>query len=90
MDYQARYREILRTPEEAVKLVKDGDWVDYSQTCSFPQALDRALALLEEGSGIDLAGIDLRDALDCLAAITGDRVDEALMESIFSRFCVGK
>ena len=54
------------------------------------EALDRALALLEEGSGIDLAGIDLRDALDRLAAITGDRVDEALMESIFSRFCVGK
>ena len=53
-------------------------------------ALDRALTLLEEGSGIDLAGIDLRDALDRLAAITGDRVDEALMESIFSRFCVGK
>ena len=44
MDYRALYREKIRTPEEAVKLVKDGDWVDYSQTCSFPQALDRALA----------------------------------------------
>ncbi len=54
------------------------------------QALDRALELLEEGSGIDLAGIDLRDALDMLSSITGDRVDEQLMDDIFSRFCVGK
>ena len=26
------YRRKLRTPEEAVSVVKDGDWVDY--TCS--------------------------------------------------------
>lgn len=38
------YNEKLRTPEEAVKIVKSGDWVDYSQTCSFPIALDEALA----------------------------------------------
>ena len=44
MDYQSVYAEKLRTPEEAVMLVKDGDWVDYSQTCSYPQALDAALS----------------------------------------------
>ncbi len=44
MDYQAMYAEKLRSPEEAVMIVKDGDWVDYSQTCSFPQMLDAALA----------------------------------------------
>ena len=44
MDIQAEYRRKLTTPEEAVKLVKSGDWVDYSQVCSFPIALDRALA----------------------------------------------
>ena len=38
------YNEKLRTPKEAVKVVKSGDWVDYSQTCSFPIALDEALA----------------------------------------------
>lgn len=43
MDYLKEYKEKLRTPEEAVKVVKDGDWVDYSQTCSFPTALDNAL-----------------------------------------------
>ena len=44
MDYQTMYAQKLRTAEDAVKIVKDGDWVDYSQTCSFPQALDAALA----------------------------------------------
>lgn len=44
MDIYKEYRQKLRTPEEAVKLVRDGDWVDYSQTCSFPEALDAALA----------------------------------------------
>ena len=38
------YKAKLRTAEEAVKLVRDGDWVDYSTTCSFPAALDAALA----------------------------------------------
>lgn len=27
MDYQAEYRSKLRTPAEAVRAVKDGDWV---------------------------------------------------------------
>lgn len=44
MTIQEEYQAKLRTPEEAVKIVKDGDWVDYSQTCSFPTDLDRALA----------------------------------------------
>ena len=34
--------------------------------------------------------IDLHAALDCLGEVTGDRVDEKLLDSVFSRFCVGK
>jgi len=44
MDHWAEYRKKLCTSAEAVRLVKDGDWVDYCQTCSFPTALDAALA----------------------------------------------
>ena len=29
MDYQAMYQQKLTTAEEAVKVVKSGDWVDY-------------------------------------------------------------
>lgn len=42
--YAEEYRQKLCTPDQAVQLVKDGDWVDYSQTLAFPVALDAALA----------------------------------------------
>ena len=44
MDYYNEYRQKLRTPEEAVKLVKSGDWVDYGTNVCFPTLLDEALA----------------------------------------------
>ena len=44
IDCYDEYRKKLRTPEEAVKVVKSGDWVDYIANVCFPTLLDRALA----------------------------------------------
>lgn len=38
------YKSKLRTPEEAVKIVKSGDWVEYTTGNGFPALLDAALA----------------------------------------------
>lgn len=38
------YRAKLRTAEEAARLVKSGDWVDYGSNNSYPALLDAALA----------------------------------------------
>ena len=38
------FQKKLRTPEEAVKVVKSGDWVDYTVALGFPTLLDAALA----------------------------------------------
>ena len=54
------------------------------------QHLQTAADALENGQPLDLAAIDLHAALDCLGEVTGDRVDEKLLDSVFSRFCVGK
>ena len=57
------------------------------------QALDKlrdARAGLASGGLIDLAAVDLHEALYLLGRITGDSVDEKLLDDIFSRFCVGK
>ena len=59
MDVREEYRKKLRTAEEAVKLVKSGDWVDYSQGLSFPAALDRALAARRG----ELRDVKLRSAI---------------------------
>jgi acyl-CoA hydrolase len=44
MDFLQEYRSKLRTADEAVQLVRDGDWVDYASGASFPVDLDAALA----------------------------------------------
>ncbi len=44
MDVYQEYKQKLRTPEEAVKIVKSGDWVDYSTNVCFPTLLDEALS----------------------------------------------
>ena len=44
MTIYQEYQRKLRTPEEAVEVVKSGDWVDYTTATSKPVLLDRALA----------------------------------------------
>ena len=44
MDFQALYKSKLTTAAEAVKLVKSGDWVDYTWCTNHPIELDKALA----------------------------------------------
>ena len=44
MNIQKQYQAKLTTAEEAVKVVKSGDWVDYTWGVCTPDALDRALA----------------------------------------------
>ena len=43
-DFVSEYKEKLISPEEAVKTVKSGDWVDYTSCVGMPVLLDRALA----------------------------------------------
>lgn len=45
---QEQYRQKLRTPEEAVRVIKSGDWVDYTSNVCFPTLLDAALAQRKE------------------------------------------
>ena len=42
--FRNEYQKKLRTPEEAVSVIKSGDWIDYSVSLGFPYLLDKALA----------------------------------------------
>ena len=54
------------------------------------EACHRAADACADGAPVDLAVIDLQDALATLGRVTGEQVDEKLIDEIFSRFCVGK
>ena len=43
-DYRELYRQKLTTADEAVKIIKSGDWVDYGFCAIQPRVLDEALA----------------------------------------------
>lgn len=53
-------------------------------------ALQSALETMEQGGLWDILSIDVRQALQHVSEITGDNVQESLLEDIFSRFCIGK
>ena len=59
-------------------------------------AVKRAVSHLEDALHTldaytpDLAATDLQTAQEALGEITGDRVDEKLLDAVFSQFCVGK
>ena len=44
MDYAALYQKKLTSAENAVKVIKSGDWVDYGWCTNHPYTLDKALA----------------------------------------------
>lgn len=54
------------------------------------QHLSDALRALDSGITGDFVSIDLRAALHELGTITGSITTEDLLDSIFSRFCIGK
>ncbi len=57
--FEREYQEKLRTPEEAVKVVKSGDWVDYMYFNGYPKALDKALAKRRD----ELTGVHIRSGI---------------------------
>lgn len=54
------------------------------------EAIARALSALDAGTSADWLAMDLRVALRELGELTGEVTTDDLLDSIFSRFCIGK
>jgi tRNA modification GTPase len=54
------------------------------------QAADALSAVSADGVPVDLKYVDLKAAWDALGLITGETAPEAVVDALFSRFCVGK
>jgi len=52
--------------------------------------IQSARSLLESGASEELVAFELREAAQQLGSITGESVGPDILDSIFSRFCVGK
>ena len=72
--YRPQYLKKLRTPEEAVGIVKSGDWVDFASNVCFPTLLDEALAKRAE----ELTDVKIRSnlAFGPIACVEADRKRE--------------
>lgn len=70
MSYKEEYSRKLTTADEAVKVVKSGDWVDYGWCVATVDALDKALAKRAE----ELTDVNLRGGILCrpLAVFQGE------------------
>ena len=54
------------------------------------QALERVKSGLHEGLSGEFVSLDLQDCLTCLGEVTGEITSQEVLQSIFSKFCIGK
>ncbi len=73
--------------EDAAFLIEERH---YDALCRAKEALTRAINACNFGEPLDLIGIDVKESWDALGEITGETATEAIIEEIFSKFCVGK
>ncbi len=53
-------------------------------------SIDSALSAYEGGMPLDMITIDIKDAAYYIGQITGESVNEQVLNEIFKRFCIGK
>jgi len=86
-EIDTRLRKSNFDPDEEILLLT------YRQSTHVKDAensLLRAKEAIQGGYTEEIIAQEIRDALESLGKLTGRAVDEEVLESIFSRFCIGK
>jgi tRNA modification GTPase len=58
--------------------------------CRAHEGLMSVVQSVDQSLPIDFWTIDMRSAIIALGEVTGDEVGEEVLDSIFSKFCIGK
>ena len=54
------------------------------------ESIEKAIQTVKNQLPIDIVAVEIKQALEDLGSITGDNVSEDIIQSIFSKFCLGK
>jgi tRNA modification GTPase len=54
------------------------------------EQLDEAIAALESGFTLDAVTVSVEGAVSSLLELTGERATNAIVDTVFAQFCVGK
>jgi len=89
-EFRAAFAEVLKTADldPAEPVMANERQLDC--VCRAKRAVDEAISAEEAGMTLDAVGICVETALDCLYELTGEKASDAVIEQVFSRFCVGK
>ncbi len=80
------FSDRLVPPEDAlVASAREAECLKRART-----AIDAFTAALQRGIDLEVAAIDLRDAMNALGEVTGEITTEDLLDRIFGQFCIGK
>lgn len=77
--------EIIPSQEDLVTNIRHREILDRSI-----ESLEEALKALEMGIPVDLLEVDLRNSWTILGEITGETIDDDVLDKIFKDFCIGK
>ena len=61
-----------------------------AETAAALLALEEGLAALSAGMTADAVSVCVDSAISHILSLTGERTTEAVVDEVFSRFCVGK
>ena len=53
-------------------------------------SLEQGIKVLKEGSGAEIAAIDLRDCVQYLGGLLGKDIGDSILDRVFAQFCIGK
>lgn len=84
----ARLSEMLRSGERQEDMLTEERHISLALRAA--SSLERAAEALESGHPVDMASVDLWEAVRALGEITGEDATESLISEVFARFCVGK
>jgi tRNA modification GTPase len=99
--FSAKTGEGLDILERAVEVILENEFIDYRNSfvsdMRVIDILERAIVIIENCKQLislkepqEIIAFELQTLIDCISEITGEISPDDILDSVFSRFCIGK